>query len=177
MRIRYLQEKMKALPNKVRRIVSSPISLTGIVLSGLVLWYFLYGPCGYMRVKSSIRDMNEIFYDWQALRDVSIPEISKNGEVGFEIIATMQEWRMFAYALKVPACLDGARSSLIDAIESDYQTFHLARDRISIESKLQYLSSNAASFVNYEQQVDLIEACTPTCNLDTDFHDLFKVLH
>lgn len=166
---------MKALPNKVRRIVSSPIFLTTTVLAGLIFWYFLYGPCGYVRVQSSIGDMNEIFHDWQALRDVSIPEISKNGEVGFEIIATMEEWRALAYQLRVPGCLEGARSSLIDAIESDYQTFHLARDRISIDQKMQYLSSNTANFVKYEQQVDLIEACAPVCSLDADFPDLLEV--
>src|SRR5689334_22429723 len=104
MKLKYLQEKMKAFLHKVRLFVSSPKILTGIVLTGLILWYFLYGSCGYIRVGSSIRNMNEIFYDWQALRDVSIPEISKNGEVGFEIIATMQEWRTLAYQLKVPRC-------------------------------------------------------------------------
>jgi hypothetical protein len=171
------RQKMKTIHPEVSRTVSSRMIAGGVVLSGLILWYFLFGSCGYARVKSSIKDMNKILYGWQALRDTTIPEFSKNGEVTYETIKIMDGWRRLAYELKVPGCLDGARSNLIDVIESDYQTFKLAKDRISIDRKLQYLSSNAALFVRYKQHVDLIEACAPTCNLDTDFPDLLEVLH
>jgi hypothetical protein len=166
---------MKAILQQVRRIAPSLMTATGIVLSGLILWYFLFGSCGYVTVKSSIKEMNKILYAWQALRDTTIPELSKNGEVSYKTIIIMQGWRKLAYELKVPSCLDGARSNLIDAIESDYQTFELAKDRITIDRKMQYLSSNAAYFVRYRQHVDLIEACAPTCNLDKDLPDLFEV--
>ncbi|MBC7876833.1 MAG: hypothetical protein H7Y59_06635 [Anaerolineales bacterium] len=171
------RQKMKALLQQVSRIVPPLLITSGIALSGLILWYLLYGSCGYVSVKSSIKDMNTILYGWQALRDTTIPEFSKNGAVTYETIAIMEEWRTLAYQLKVPSCLAGARSTLIDAIESDAQTFKLAKDRITIDKKLEYLSSNDALFVRYKEHVDLIESCAPTCNVDTDFHDLPEVLH
>lgn len=165
------RQKMK------RRSVSSLLIASGMVLSGLILWYFLFGSCGYVTVKSSIKEMNKILYGWQALRDATIPEFSKNGAVTYETIAMMEEWRTLAYELKVPSCLAAARSTLIDAIESDTQTFKLAKDRISVDRKLAYLSSNAAFFIRYKQHIDLIETCAPTCNVDTDFRSLPEVLH
>jgi hypothetical protein len=141
---------------------------------GLILWYFLYGPCGSVTVKSSIQEMNRIFSGWQELRDRTIPEFSENGEVSSETMTIMQKWRQLAYELPVPNCMDGLRSNLIDAIESDYQTFQLAKDRIPTEKKMEFLSSNATLFVRYEQNVDLIEACAPICNVDKDFSNLFE---
>ena len=96
-----------------------------------------------------------------------MPGLSVDGTVSFETITMMEEWRTLAYTLQVPSCLDSTRSTLIDAIESDYQTFHLAQDRISIDQKLQYIASNDAIFDRYLQQVNLIEACAPICNVDT----------
>ncbi|MBC7876675.1 MAG: hypothetical protein H7Y59_05830 [Anaerolineales bacterium] len=159
--------------HKMSPIVSSLMISAGIVL----LCHFLFGPCGYVSVKSSIKNMNEIFYGWLELRDATIPVFSKNGAVTYETIKIMEEWRTLAYKLKVPGCLAGARSTLIDAIESDYQTFKLSQDRITVDKKLEYLSSNDALFVRYKQQVDLIEVCAPTCNVDTGFPDLLAVLH
>lgn len=159
--------------HKMGFIVSSLMISTGIVL----LCHFLFGPCGYISVKSSIEDMNNIFDGWQELRHTTIPAFSKNGAVTYETIKIMDEWKMLAYQLKVPGCLDATRSTLIDAIESDYQTFKLTKDRITIDKKLEYLSSNDALFVRYKQNVDLIETCAPTCNMDTDFSDLLQVLH
>ena len=111
--------------------------------------------------------MNNIFDAWQTLRDRSIPGLSVDGTVSFETITMMEEWRTLAYTLQVPSCLGSTRSTLIDAIESDYQTFHLAQDRISIDQKLQYIASNDAIFDRYIQKVNLIEACAPICNVDT----------
>ena len=145
----------------------SPRIAIGIVLSGLILWYFLFGPCGYVSVKASIKNMNTIFDAWQTLRYRSIPGLSVDGAVSFETITLMEEWRTLAYTLQVPGCLGSARSTLIDAIESDYQTFHLAQDRISIDQKLQYIASNDAIFDRYIQQINLIEACAPICNVNT----------
>ncbi len=173
----YGSVKMKAILQQVRRIPPSLKITSGIVLSGLILWYFLYGPCGSVPVKSSIQEMNRIFNGWQELRDRTIPEFSKNGEVSSETITIMQKWRQLAYELPVPGCLDGTRSNLIDAIESDYLTFQLAKDRISIEKKMEFLSSNAFLFVRYKQNVELIEACAPICNVGKDFMDLFEAFH
>jgi hypothetical protein len=135
----------------------------------LILWYFLYGPCGSIPVKSSIKEMNRIFYGWQELRDRTIPKFSENGEVSSETMTIMQKWRQLAYELPVPGCLDGSRSNLIDAIESDYQTFQLAKDRIPTEKKMEFLSSNDPLFVRYKQNVDLMEACAPLCNVEKYF--------
>ena len=167
--------KMRAIFQQVRRISLSIRISTGIVLSGLILWHFLYGPCGTVPVKSSIKEMNRIYYAWQVLREDTIPEFSKNGEVSYETITIMQKWRQLVYELPVPGCMDGPRSNLIDAIESDYLTFQLAKDRISIEKKMEFLSANAPRFVRYKENVDLIEACAPVCNLDKGFTDLFEV--
>jgi hypothetical protein len=165
---------MKAILQQMRRIPRWLKITSGIVLFGLIFWHFLYGSsCGYIPVKSSIEEMNRIFYGWQVLREDTIPELSKNGEVSSEAIMIMQKWRTLAYELPVPGCLDGAHSNLIDAIESDYQTFHLAKDRITIEKKMEFLSANAPLFVRYTQNVDLIEACAPTCNVEKGFADLF----
>ena len=161
------RQKRKAFLHKVRRILSSPGTAIGIVLSGLILWYFLFGSCGYVSVKASIKNMNTIFDAWQTLRDRSIPGLSVDGTVSFETITSMDEWRTLAYALQVPGCLGSTRSTLIDAIESDYQTFHLAQDRISIDQKLQYIASNNAIFDRYRQKVNLIEACAPLCNVNS----------
>jgi hypothetical protein len=157
---------MKSIIQQVRRIPPYLKITSGIALLGLIFWYFLYGPCGTVPVKSSIKEMNRIFYGWQELRDRTIPEFSENGEVSAETLTIMQKWKELAYNLPVPSCLAAARSTLIDAIESDYQTFHLAKDRISIDQKLEFLSSNAPLFVRYKQNADLIEACAPICNVD-----------
>ena len=162
-----LRQKMKAFLHKVRRFMPSPKIAAGIVLSGSILWYFLFGSCGYISVKESIKNMNTIFDAWQTLRDRSMPGLSVSGAVSFETITAMDEWRTLAYTLQVPSCLGSTRSTLIDAIESDYQTFHLAQDRISIDQKLQYIASNDVIFDRYLQKVDLIEACAPICNVDT----------
>jgi hypothetical protein len=167
---------MKSILQKVHRFRSPLLIASGIVLSGLILWYFLYGSCGYFPVKSSIKEMNEISNAWQVLRELTLPEFSKNGAVTYDTITTMQGWKQLAYNLQVPSCLAGSRSNLIDAIESDYQTFALAQDRISIEKKMEFLSSNAPLFIRYQQNVDLIEACAPSCNVDKDFANLFEVL-
>jgi len=151
----------------MRRFVPSPKVATGIVISALILWYFLFGSCGYISVKESVKNMNTIFDAWQTLRERSIPGLSVEGTVSFENLTMMDEWRMLAYTLQVPSCLGSTRSTLIDAIESDYQTFHLAQDRISIDQKLQYIASNDAIFDRYVQQVDLIQACAPICNMDS----------
>jgi hypothetical protein len=161
------RQKMKTFLHKVRRILPSPRIAIGIVLSGLILWYLLFGSCGYVSVKASIKNMNTIFEAWQTLRARSIPGLSVEGIVSFETITMMEEWRTLAYTLQVPSCLGGTRSTLIDAIESDYQTFHLAQDRISIDQKLQYIASNEAIFDRYLQKVNLIEACAPLCNVNT----------
>jgi len=161
------RQKMKAFLHKVRPIMPSPGIAIGIVLTGLILWYFLFGSCGYVSVKASIKNMNNIFDAWQTLRDRSIPGLSVDGTVSFETLIIMEEWRMLAYTLQVPSCLGSTRSTLIDAIESDYQTFHLAQDRISIDQKLQYIASNDAIFDRYIQKVNLIGACAPICNVDT----------
>ena len=168
------RQKMKVLLHKVRRFMPSPRIAVGIVLSGLILWYLLFGSCGYVSVKASIKNMNTIFDEWQTLRERSMPGLSVDGVVSFENITNMDVWRTLAYTLQVPSCLSGARSTLIDAIESDYQTFHLAQDRISIDQKLQYIASNEAIFVRYKQNVDLIEACAPTCNVGIDFRNLLE---
>ena len=142
---------------------------TGIVL----LCHLLFGSsCGYVKVKSSITDMNQVLDGWQELRHTTIPAFSLNGVVPFEMLAIMDNWKTIAYQLRVPSCLRDARSTLIDAIESDYQTFYLAKDRISIDKKLEFLSSNDALFVRYQKNVDLIETCAPTCNVD----NLFKMI-
>jgi len=162
---------MKALLQKVRRIPPWLRILSGVAITGLIFWNLLYGSCGTIPVKSSIIEMNRIFNSWQILRDESITELSENGEVSAETLTIMQKWRGLAYELPVPSCLDGARSNLIDAIESDYQTFQLAKDRISIEKKLEFLSANTPLFVRYKQNVDSIEACAQICS------DLFEVFH
>ena len=152
---------LKVFRYKVNPIVSSLMISTGIVL----LCHFLFGPCGYVKVKSSITDMNTIFDSWQELRHTTIPAFSLTGEVAYETISFMNVLKTLAYQLTVPSCLRDARSTLIDAIESDYQTFQLAQDRISIDKKLEFLYSNDALFVRYQQNVALIETCVPTCNL------------
>lgn len=169
-----VHQKIKVVPHKLRRVVMIVI---GIVLSGSILWYFLYGSCGYVSVKSSIENMNTILDGWQELRHTTIPAFSLDGAVPYETIAIMEEWKRYAYELQVPSCLRSARSTLIDAIESDYQTFHLAKDRITIDKKLEFLSSNDALFVRYQQNVVSIEACAPRCSIDTDLHNLLEVLH
>ena len=161
------RQKMNDLLQKARRFMPSPKIAIGIVLTGLILWYFLFGSCGYVSVKASIKNMNNIFDAWQTLRARSLPGLSVDGTVSFETITMMEEWRTLAYTLQVPSCLGSTRSTLIDAIESDYQTFHLAQDRISIDQKLQYIASNDVIFDRYIQQVNLIEACAPLCNVDT----------
>lgn len=170
------RQKIKALLHKVRRILPSPRIAVGIVLSVSILWYFLFGSCGYISVKESIKNMNMIFDAWQTLRNTTIPGLSVDGLVSFENITSMDQWRMLAYTLQVPSCLKSVRSTLIDAIESDYQTFQLAQDRITIDEKLQYLESNNVIFDRYKQQVDLIETCAPTCNVDIDFRNLLEAL-
>jgi hypothetical protein len=155
---------MNNILQQVRRIPLSLKVISGIILFGLILWQFLYGSCGTIPVKSSITEMNRIFNSWQILREETITELSENGEVSFETLTIMQKWKVLAYGLPVPSCLADSRSNLIDAIESDYQTFHLAKDRISIEKKMEFLSSNAPLFVRYKQNVDLIAACAPLCN-------------
>jgi hypothetical protein len=158
--------KMKSVLQQIR---PSPLSLkigAGILLSAWILWYFLYGSCGSVPVKSSIQEMNRISNGWLELRDRIIPEFSKSGEVNSETIIIMQKWRQLAYELPVPSCLADSRSNLIDAIESDYQTFQLAKDRITTEKKLEFLASNAPLFVRYKQGVELIESCAPLCYMD-----------
>lgn len=152
---------LKVFRHKMNPIVASLIISIGVVL----LCHFLFGPCGYVKVKSSITDMNTIFDSWQELRHTTIPAFSLTGEVAYETISFMNVLKTLAYQLTVPSCLRDARSTLIDAIESDYQTFHLAQDRISIDKKLEFLSSNDAIFIRYQQNVELIESCAPTCNL------------
>lgn len=110
--------------------------------------------------------MNRISNGWLELRERTMPELSKNGEVGSETLTIMQKWRQLAYELPVPSCLADSRSNLIDAIESDYQTFQLAKDRITTEKKLEFLASNAPLFVRYKQELELIEACAPLCYLN-----------
>lgn len=157
--------KMKSALLQIRRVPPSLKIVFGILLSAWILWYFLYGSCGYFPVKSSIKEMNRIFNGWLVLREDTLPAFSKSGEVSAETMAIMQKWRGLAYELPVPSCLADSRSKLIDAIESDYQTFQLAKDRISIEKKMEFLSSNVPLFVRYQQDVDLIEACAPICNV------------
>ena len=152
---------MKAFRHKVNPILLSWMISAGIIL----LCHFLFGPCGYVRVKSSITDMNNIFDAWQTLRNRSMPTLSVDGLVSIENMTNMETWRTLAYTLQVPSCLKSVRSTLIDAIESDYQTFHLAQDRISIDQKLQYLDSNKVIFDRYIKNVELIETCSPLCDL------------
>src|SRR5689334_22578218 len=85
-------DEMNAILQRVRH-KPSPLIASGILLAGLILWYFFYGPCGTVPVKSSIQEMNRIFYGWQELRDRIIPEFSKNGEVSAETMTIMQKWR------------------------------------------------------------------------------------
>lgn len=155
---------MKSVLQQIRRVPLFLRILGGIVLLGLILWNFLYGSCGTIPVKTSIKEMNRIFNSWQVLRDETITELSENGEVSAETLTIMQKWKELAYGLPAPSCLADARSNLIDAIESDYQTFHLAKDRISVDQKMEFLSSNAPLFVRYQQNVELIQACAPMCN-------------
>lgn len=155
---------MKAILQQLRRIPLYLKIASGIILLGLILWNFLYGSCGTIPVKSSVTEMNRIFSSWQILREETITELSENGEVSAETLTIMQKWKELAYGLPVPGCLADTRSNLIDAIESDYQTFHLAKDRISVDQKLEFLFSNAPLFIRYQQNVDLIEACAPICN-------------
>lgn len=170
---------MNKMKTALQQIRHSPLSLK--IGAGLVLlvffWYSLYGSCGAVPVKSSIAEMNKIFNGWQELRERTIPELSKDGEVSFEKLAIMQKWKTLAYQLSVPSCLDGTRSNLIDIIESDYQTFHLAKDRITTEQKIAFLSSNESLFVRYKQNVDLIEACAPLCNIDQGSPNVFDIFH
>lgn len=144
-----------------------PVTISVIISSGLLLLcHFLFGSsCGYFKVNASIADMNFILDSWQEIRQTTIPAFALNGAVPFDTLAMMDEWKTVAYQLTVPGCLRSARSTLIDAIESDYQTFHLAQDRIPVEQKLEFLSLNESMFVRYTENVDLIEACAPTCNL------------
>lgn len=146
---------------------ANPIVTSVTISSGLLLLcHFLFGSsCGYFKVNASIADMNFILDGWQELRHTTIPAFSLNGAVPFETLAIMNEWKTFAYQQTVPSCLRDARSTLIDAIESDYQTFKLAQDRIPVDEKLEFLSSNEVIFVRYVENVDLIQACAPTCNL------------
>lgn len=164
---------MRAFHQKVNPIVASVMISIAIVL----LCHFLFGSsCGYVKVKSSITDMNIIFDNWQELRQSTIPAFSLNGAVPYETLAMMDDWRTLAYQLQVPSCLRDARSTLIDGIESDFQTFKLAQDRIPVDQKLEFLSSNESVFVRYQQNVELIETCAPTCNVDTGLHNLFEML-
>lgn len=163
---------MKSILQQMHRIPRWLKITSGMAVCGLFLWYFLYGPCGSIPVKSSIQEMNRIFNGWQELRERTISELSKDGEVRSETLTIMQKWKQLAYGLPVPSCLADSRSNLIDAIESDYQTFHLAKDRISVEKKLEFLSSNVPLFVRYKEQVDLIEACGPLCNINKEFQGL-----
>jgi hypothetical protein len=170
---------MNKMKSALQQIRHSPLSLkigAGILLSAWILWYFLYGSCGFIPVKTSIEEMNRISNGWQVLRNLKISELSKNGEVSSETLTIMQTWRGLAYELPVPSCLAGSRSNLIDAIESDYQTFQLAKDRITTEKKLEFLASNAPIFVRYQQNVDFVEACVPTCSLEQGFADLFDAI-
>jgi hypothetical protein len=158
--------RMKSFLQQARHNAAALKIGAAILLFAWILCYFLYGSCGSVPVKSSIQEMNRISNGWLELRERTIPEFSKNGEVSSETLTIMQKWRQLAYELPVPRCLGDVRSNLIDAIESDYQTFQLAKDRITIEKKLEFLDSNAPLFVRYKQDVELIEACAPLCYLN-----------
>ena len=121
--------------------------------------------------------MNTVSDGWQELCHATIPAFSLDGAVTYETIAVMNQWKTLAYQLKVPTCLTDARTTLVDAIELDYQTFQLAQNRIPIDQKLEYLTSNEAIFVRYQQEVDLIETCAPICNMGTNFTDFFEIFN
>jgi len=87
---------MKSILQQVRRFRPSLKIASGIMLAGWILWYLLYGSCGYVPVKSSIQEMNRILNGWLELRERTIPELSKNGEVPYETKIIMQKWRQLA---------------------------------------------------------------------------------
>ncbi len=128
---------------------------------GAIAWYFLFGSCGYISVKSAIKSMDKIYDGWMPVRESGRQEIIETNGVRSQTQTIMNGWKGFIDQLKVPACLDSTHRYSSDAIDHDMNVF---RGAGASDVKIDALNNNKYDYAVYENSIELINACVPTCN-------------
>lgn len=137
------------------------------MLVGVVGWYLLFGSCGWVNSAIAIRKMNQIADAWQDVRSSALHRYENDGHVGDEMGGIMQSWRDLIGSTHVPACLKPSRDALVSAIETDYHALFVG-DESLLNAKHNMLEDGEQDMNIYRQNIMVVNACMPLCNLDQD---------
>jgi len=131
-----------------------------LVIGGGVGWHYYYGPCGVRPVTAAAKQLNDFrtqFDDAYAVAQAT-SRIALAGPV-----ANMQEIRRATQQLKMPGCMQKAKTLLVNGMDAAVNAFISFMGESSDSVVSGYIMDSSDYFLQAVDEIDRIAACRPFC--------------